>query len=76
MLKMLLTIVFVIICIALTVLVLIQEGKSSGLSALSGMADSYWGKNKDRSIEGMLPKITKYCAIGVLALALVLNLVW
>lgn len=76
MLKTLLTIVFVIICIALTVLVLLQEGKSSGLGALAGMADSYWGKNKNRSIEGVLPKVTKYCAIAVLVLAVALNLVW
>jgi len=76
MLKMLLTIVFVIICVALVILVLMQEGKSSGLGALSGMAESYWGKNKNRSIEGVLPKVTKYCAIGVLVLAMALNLVW
>ena len=76
MLKMLLTIVFVIICIVLTVLVLLQEGKSSGLGALSGMADSYWGKNKGRSMEGTLEKFTKFAAVAVLLLALVLNIIW
>ena len=49
MLKVLLVVVFVLICIALTVIVLLQEGKSQGLGSISGMADSYWGKNKGRS---------------------------
>ena len=50
MLKIILTIVFVLICIALTIIVLLQEGKSSGLGSISGMADTYWGKNKGHSI--------------------------
>ena len=65
-----------IICIALTVIVLLQEGKSQGLGAIGGMADSYWGKNKGRSMEGTLEKFTKFAAIAVLLLALVLNIIW
>ena len=76
MLKIILTIVFVLICIALTVIVLLQEGKSQGLGAIGGMADSYWGKNKGRSMEGTLEKFTKFAAIAVLFLALVLNIIW
>mgnify|MGYP001133785280 CR=1 FL=1 len=76
MLKLLLVAVFVIICIALTVIVLLQEGKSQGLGSISGMADSYWGKNKGRSMEGTLEKFTKFAAVAVLLLALVLNIIW
>ena len=76
MLKIILTIVFVLICIALTVIVLLQEGKSQGLGAIGGMADRYWGKNKGRSMEGPLEKFTKFAAIAVLLLALVLNIIW
>ena len=76
MLKIILTIVFGLICIALTVIVLLQEGKSQGLGAIGGMADSYWGKNKGRSMEGTLEKFTKFAAIAVLLLALVLNVIW
>ena len=76
MLKIILTIVFVLICIALTVIVLLQEGKSQGLGAIGGMADSYWGKNKGRSMEGTLEKFTKFAAIAVLLLALVQNIIW
>ena len=76
MLKVLLVVVFVLICIALTIIVLLQEGKSSGLGSISGMADSYWGKNKARSMEGNLEKFTKFAATAVLVLALVLNIIW
>ena len=50
-LRTILLIVFIIICIALVILVLMQEGKSAGLGAISGAAESYWGKNKGRSME-------------------------
>ena len=53
-LRTILTILFVIDCIALTVVVLMQEGKSQGLGAIAGAADTYWGKNKGRSMEGVL----------------------
>ena len=56
--KTILTIVFIIICIALTVIVLMQEGKQQGLGSIGGMADTYWGKNKGRSVEGVLVKAT------------------
>lgn len=74
MLKIILTVVFVLICIALTIIVLLQEGKSSGLGSISGMADSYWGKNKGRSMEGTLEKFTKAAAVLFMVLALVLNM--
>ena len=73
-LRTILSVIFVIICIALTVLVLMQEGKSQGLGSISGMADTYWGKNKGRSMEGALVKITTGLAVGFMVLAVVLNL--
>ena len=69
-----LTILFIIICIALVVLVLMQEGKSAGLSALSGSTETYWSKNKGRSMEGQLVKITRILAVSFIVLALILNL--
>ena len=75
-LRTILTVIFVIICIALTVLVLMQEGKSQGLGSISGMADTYWGKNKGRSMEGALVKITTGLAVGFMVLAGVLNLIF
>ena len=72
--KTILTIVFVIIGLVLTVIVLMQESKSSGLTgAISGAADTYWGNNKGRSMEGALEKATKILAVLFLVLAVVLN---
>lgn len=73
-LKTVLLILFTIDCIALTVIVLMQEGKSAGLGTIAGMADSYWGQNKGRSMEGALVKSTKFLAILFIVLAAVLNL--
>lgn len=73
-LRIILTILFIIDCIALTVLVLMQEGKQQGLGTVGGMSDSYWSKNKGRSMEGALVKGTKYLAIGFIVMAIILNL--
>ncbi len=73
-LKIVLTIIFILICIALVVLVLMQEGKSAGLGSISGAAETYWGKNKGRSMEGRLVQITKALAVLFMVLAVILNL--
>lgn len=73
-LRTILTILFVIDCIALTVVVLMQEGKSQGLGAIAGAADTYWGKNKGRSMEGGLVKATTVMGVLFFVLAVVLNL--
>ena len=73
-LRIILTVVFIIVCLALTLIVLMQEGKSAGLGAVAGAAESYWGKNKSRSMEGNLIKFTKGLAIGFILLAIILNL--
>ena len=73
--KVLLSIIYVVLGIAISVVILMQEGKSNGLgSAIGGMADSYWSKNKGRSMEGALVKSTKFLAILFIVLAAVLNL--
>ncbi len=73
-LKIVITILFVIDCIALAVIVLLQEGKSAGLGSIAGGAESYWGQNKGRSMEGALVKITRVVAVMFIVLAAVLNL--
>jgi preprotein translocase subunit SecG len=73
-LRIILTVIFILICIGLTALVLMQEGKAAGLGAISGAAETYWGKNKGRSMEGTLVKITKYLAVAFIVIAVVLNL--
>ena len=73
-LKMILTVIFIIISIALTVIILMQEGKSAGLGAISGAADTYWGKNKGRSMEGKLVTFTKILAVLFVIIAIILNI--
>ena len=73
-LKTVLLIIFAIDCIALTTNVLLQEGKSAGLGSIAGAAESYWGQNKGRSMEGALVKSTKFLAVLFMLLAVVLNL--
>ena len=74
-LRTIVTILYVLVCIALSVVVLMQEGKQAGLSgSISGAAESYWGKNKGRSMEGFLEKMTKILVAAFFILALLLNI--
>lgn len=78
-LRVILTIIFVIICIVLTAIVLQQEGKSSGLGALSGAmssSETYWSKNKGRSSEAMLERLTKILGAAFVIISIILNLSW
>jgi preprotein translocase subunit SecG len=76
-LKIVITILFVIDAIALAGIILLSEGKSAGLGSIAGGAETFWGQNKGRSMEGTLEKFTKVLAILFMVLALVLNLgVW
>ena len=68
------SVIYCILGVALAVLVLMQEGKSQGLGAIGGMADSYWGKIEGRSMSGNLEKFTKYGSMLFLVLTLVLNI--
>ena len=73
-LKIILTVIYAIDCIALTVVVLMQEGKQQGLGSIAGVADTYWGKNKGRSMEGGLELATRILAVVFVVLSLILNL--
>ena len=75
-LRTIITIIYVIDCIALTVVVLMQEGKQTGLGVIGGgnTTDTYWGQNKMRSKEGVLIKSTKVMAILFIILSVVLNM--
>ena len=69
-----LTIVLINVSIVLTVIVLMQEGKSQGLGTIAGAADTYWGKNKGRSVEGHLVKATIALCVVFFVLAVLLNM--
>ena len=69
-----LTVIFAIDCVALTVVVLMQEGKSQGLGSIAGAADTYWGKNKGRSMEGGLVKATAIMGVLFFVISVALNM--
>ncbi len=70
-----LLLVYILVCCVLTVIVLMQEGKQAGLTgAISGAAETYWGKNKGRSMEGGLELATRILAAVFVVLSLILNL--
>ena len=73
-LRTIVTILYVLVCIALSVVVLMQEGKSQGLGAIGGGNDSYWTKNKSRSKEGKLVISTTISAVLFIVFSVVLNL--
>ena len=75
-LKMLVTVLYIIVCIAMVVVVLMQEGKTNGLGALSGSADTYWSKNKGRSVEGTLVLLTRVLGVLFIGLSIVLTANW
>ena len=73
-LQMILSVLDVLVCIAMTGLILLQNGKSEGLSAMAGSSDTFFGMNKSRSLDAKLQKLTVVFAVvfflltGVLAL--------
>ena len=69
------TLRIVLMGIFITIVVLMQESKQNGLSgAISGAADTYWGKNKGRSMEGKLVTITKVLAVLFVVISIILNI--
>lgn len=76
MLKTILTVIQVLLAIFLIVVVLLQEGKTSGLNgAISGGADTFLSKNKAKSWDAKLARWTKWVAIAFVVLTLVIALV-
>ena len=57
-----------ILCLALTVIVLIQPSASNG-NAITGQSDTYYGKNQSQTLEGFLKKLTVILAIVIAAIA-------
>lgn len=69
-----LSIILAIDSIALITLVLMQEGKSAGLGAISGIAETYYGKNKARTMEGKMERLTRILAAVLIVLSFIIYL--
>ena len=74
-LNLIITIIQLLACLFLIAVVLLQSGKRSGLSgAIAGAADTYMTKNKAKSLDAKLAKMTKWVAVVFVVLTLALNM--
>ena len=71
-LMILLTVIYVVFCLFLIAVVLLQSGKSAGLGAISGGMDTFLSKNKAKTWDARLAKLTKWVAVAFMVLTLVL----
>ena len=75
-LTIILTVLQLISGLAVTVVVLMQSGKSAGLSgAISGGAETFLSKGKAKTWDAKLAKATKWFALAFVLLTLILNLI-
>ena len=74
--KLAITILQVILSLALVAVVMLQSGKSAGLSgAIAGGAETFLSKNKAKSLDAKLAKMTKWVAIAFIVLTLALSII-
>ncbi len=75
-LEIILGVLLILSSIIIIVVVLMQQSREAGLSgAISGAADTFFGKNKGRTIEAKLERFTKYFGIFFFLLVLVATVV-
>ena len=74
-LSIVLDIVLILISLVLLAAVLMQQGQRQGLGAIAGGAETFFGKNKSRGLDGKLQKITKIAAVVFIVLAIVTTIV-
>lgn len=73
--QLVLSVLVVIVSVLLTVIVMLQTGKSEGLGAIAGGSDSFLAKNKAKSMDAKLTRWTKYIAVLFVVLVLALCLI-
>ncbi len=75
-LEIVLTIIHILLAVAIIVIVLLQSGKTAGLAGIvAGGAETFFGKNKGRTIDAILSKFTTFAAIAFLLTSIFLQLV-
>ncbi|MBP3283909.1 MAG: preprotein translocase subunit SecG [Clostridia bacterium] len=77
MLKTVLMVLHVIVCLTLIFVVILQSGRSAGISGeIAGGAETFFGKNKARTLNGMLGRMTTIAAVVFVITSLALTIVW
>ena len=75
-LRIVLLVLQILSCVALSTIVLLQSSKEGGLGALAGNSDSYMGKGKGASLDSKLARWTKWVAAAFVLLTLVVSLLY
>ncbi len=60
--------IIVVLALFMLAVVLLQPGNTQGLGAISGGAETFFGKNKAKTIEGKLRKLTVIAAVALMVL--------
>ena len=68
-------ILLIIVALIMIVTVLLQSSERSGLGAVSGAAETFFGKNKAKGMEAKLALVTKICAVVFVALSVLMMFV-
>jgi len=77
MLKTVLMVLHVLVCLTLIFVVILQSGRSAGITGeVAGGAETFFGKNKARTLNGMLGRMTTIAAIVFVVTSLALTIVW
>lgn len=71
--EIILGIILMIFSVAITIVVLMQEGHQQNVGVITGGADTFLAKNQARSIDSFLARWTKIIAIGFFALVILIN---
>lgn len=65
-------ILLLIVALVMIVTVLLQSSESDGITAVSGAAETFFGKNKSKGLDAKLALVTKVCAIAFVVLCIVM----
>lgn len=65
----------IVICIVLVIIVVFQEGNDKGMGVISGGADTFFGKDKGRTMDSRLKKFTAVLAIAFAIITVILYLI-
>ena len=72
--QIILSIIYFIVAIGLVAIVMLQSGKSAGLSGVFGGSDTFLSRNKSKSVDARLARMTKWVAVVFMVLTLVICL--
>ena len=66
-------IILILFSVAIIFIVILQQGNQQNVGAISGGADTFFSKNKARSIDAFLAKWTKFIAVGFFVVVIIVN---